>query len=51
MQQDDKPFFLFLAYNAPHNPLQATKKYLDRFDHIENWEENIIRYGKWLIIG
>jgi len=35
--KDDKPFFLFLAYNAPHNPLQATKKYLDRFAHIENW--------------
>ncbi|MEK9603386.1 MAG: sulfatase-like hydrolase/transferase [Flavobacteriaceae bacterium] len=30
------PFFLYLAYNAPHGPLQATPKYLDRFDHIEN---------------
>ena len=29
------PFFLYLAYNAPHGPLQATQKYLDRFDHIE----------------
>ncbi|MBU1375022.1 MAG: sulfatase [Alphaproteobacteria bacterium] len=27
----DKPFFLYLAYNAPHTPLQATKKYLDRY--------------------
>lgn len=27
----DKPFFLHLAYNAPHLPLQATKEYLDRF--------------------
>ena len=35
--KNDKPFFLFLAYNAPHNPLQATKKYLNRFDHIKNW--------------
>ncbi len=26
-----KPFFLYLAYNAPHTPLQATKKYLDRY--------------------
>jgi arylsulfatase A-like enzyme len=25
------PFFLYLAYNAPHTPLQATKAYLDRF--------------------
>lgn len=32
----DKPFFLYLAYNAPHTPLQATKKYLDRFAHIKD---------------
>ena len=32
----DQPFFLYLAYNAPHTPLQATKKYLDRFPHIQN---------------
>lgn len=30
----DAPFFLYLAYNAPHAPMQATQKYLDRFDHI-----------------
>ena len=29
-----QPFFLFLSYNAPHTPLQATEKYLSRFDHI-----------------
>ena len=27
----DNPFFLFIAYRAPHVPLDATKKYLDRF--------------------
>jgi uncharacterized sulfatase len=27
----DKPFFFYLAYRAPHVPLDATKKYLDRF--------------------
>jgi arylsulfatase A-like enzyme len=26
-----KPFFLYLAYFGPHVPLDATKKYLDRF--------------------
>jgi arylsulfatase A-like enzyme len=31
-----KPFFLYLAYNAPHNPLQATEKYLNRFENIKN---------------
>lgn len=31
-----KPFFLYLAYNAPHGPLQATEKYLSRFENIKN---------------
>ncbi|AKJ64043.1 sulfatase-like hydrolase/transferase [Kiritimatiella glycovorans] len=26
----DGPFFLYLAFNAPHGPIQATQKYLDR---------------------
>lgn len=30
----DKPFFLYLAYTAPHTPLQATKAYADRFPEI-----------------
>lgn len=30
----DQPFFLYLAYNAPHGPLQASEKYLARFPHI-----------------
>lgn len=32
----DKPFFLYLAYNAPHAPLQATEKYLSRFGGIKD---------------
>lgn len=32
----DKPFFLFLSYNAPHVPMHATQKYLDRFPNIQN---------------
>jgi arylsulfatase A-like enzyme len=35
-RNQDKPFFLFLSYNAPHTPLQATTKYLDRFSHIKD---------------
>jgi arylsulfatase A-like enzyme len=31
-----KPFFLYLAYNAPHGPLQATQEYLDRFPNISD---------------
>ncbi|HET7625137.1 MAG TPA: sulfatase-like hydrolase/transferase [Verrucomicrobiae bacterium] len=30
----DKPFFLYLAYNAPHEPLEAPQKYLDRFKSV-----------------
>jgi len=33
-RHQDKPFFLFLAYNAPHDPLEATEKYLSRFPKI-----------------
>ena len=31
-----KPFFLFLSYNAPHTPLEATEKYLKRFESIQD---------------
>jgi arylsulfatase A-like enzyme len=37
IQKNQKnPFFLYLAYNAPHTPLQATEKYLDRFPDIKD---------------
>ncbi len=32
----DQPFFLYLAYNAPHAPMQATEKYLNRFPNIKD---------------
>ncbi|MBI2843257.1 MAG: sulfatase-like hydrolase/transferase [Armatimonadetes bacterium] len=32
----DKPIFLYLPYDAPHGPLEATQKYLDRFRHISD---------------
>ncbi len=32
----DQPFFLYLAYNAPHTPLQAPARYLDRFPGIDD---------------
>lgn len=31
----DQPFFLMLTPNAPHTPIQATTKYVDRNLHIE----------------
>lgn len=35
-QQASRPFFLYLAFNAAHTPMHATKKYLDRFAHIKD---------------
>ena len=31
----DNPFFIYLSYNAPHTPLQATERDLERNKHIE----------------
>ncbi len=30
-----KPFFLYMAFNAVHTPMQATEKYLNRFPNIK----------------
>lgn len=32
----NRPFFLYLAFNAPHTPLQATREDYDALAHIEN---------------
>jgi arylsulfatase A-like enzyme len=38
-----KPFFLYLAFNAPHTPLQAPPKYLGRVKKIK--DEKLRTYG------
>jgi arylsulfatase A-like enzyme len=35
-KHQEEPFFLFLSYNAPHGPLEATEKYLSRFVNIDD---------------
>jgi len=30
----DKPFFLYLTYNAPHTPMETPKRYQNSFEHI-----------------
>lgn len=36
-----KPFMLYLAYNAPHYPMHAPKKYMDRFAHLP-WDRQVM---------
>lgn len=33
-QNANKPFYLYLTFNAPHTPYQAPKAYVDRYMHI-----------------
>jgi arylsulfatase A-like enzyme len=35
-QNKDKPFFLYLAFNAVHTPMHATDDRLKRFEHIKD---------------
>ncbi|KXX67300.1 sulfatase [Flammeovirga sp. SJP92] len=36
VKSTDKPFLLYLAYNAPHQPLEAPKETIKKYSHIEN---------------
>jgi arylsulfatase A-like enzyme len=35
------PFYLYLGYNAPHYPMHAPKKYMDRFAHLP-WDRQVM---------
>ncbi|MEM8944526.1 MAG: sulfatase-like hydrolase/transferase [Planctomycetota bacterium] len=37
----DQPFFLYVAYNAPHAPLQAPADDIARYAHIGEWKRRI----------
>ncbi|MFD2115766.1 sulfatase [Paenibacillus yanchengensis] len=39
--ESDEPFFIYVAYNAPHYPMHAPKKYTDRFAHLP-WDKQIM---------
>jgi arylsulfatase B len=40
-RHDDKPFFLYLAYNAVHSPLQGADAYMEKFVHIKDIHRRI----------
>ena len=40
-RHNDKPFFLYLAYNAVHSPLQGADAYMQKFSHIEDIHRRI----------
>ena len=40
-EHKDDPFLLYLAYNAPHNPLQARQEYYDRLSFIEDHKTRV----------
>lgn len=33
-KQKDKPFFIYMAYNAPHTPLHAKKEHLEKYSYL-----------------
>lgn len=41
-KEDDKPFVLYIAYNAPHSPLQAPKELIEKYrgKFMDGWEAN-----------
>lgn len=39
--QEEKPFALYVGYNAPHYPMHAPKKYMDRFAHLP-WDRQVM---------
>jgi arylsulfatase A-like enzyme len=36
-ENKDNPFFIYLAYNAPHTPNEAKKEHLKKLDYIKDW--------------
>jgi arylsulfatase len=53
-KNEDKPFFLYLAYNAPHDPLQAWPEDIEKYKstYLYGWESmRKKRYKRQLELG
>lgn len=46
-QDDDAPFFLYLAYQAPHFPLHAPKDLIDKYVPLYENGWDVIREERW----
>lgn len=46
-QKDAKPFFLYLAYNAPHWPLHAKPEDIKKFEGVYEKGWDVIRQGRY----
>jgi len=40
-KKEEKPFFLYIPYNAPHYPMHAPQKYMDRFSNL-SWDRQVM---------
>jgi arylsulfatase len=52
--EPEKPYFMYLAYNAPHNPLQAPRQDIAKYrgKYLEGWEAiQEKRYQQMQILG
>ncbi|MEO0795589.1 MAG: sulfatase-like hydrolase/transferase [Verrucomicrobiota bacterium] len=38
VKESEKPFCLFLAYNAPHGPLEAPRDLMAKYSHVKPWQ-------------
>ncbi len=38
---DDRPFFLYVAYFAPHSPMEDPPHYMERMAHVEEYERRM----------
>lgn len=41
VESTNDPFCLYLAYNAPHAPMEAPKELIDKYAHIENKQRRV----------
>jgi len=46
-KEDDKPFFAYVAYTAPHDPLHAPKEYIDKYNGTYDEGFDVLRSARY----